>query len=119
MAVIQNHCAPIWLSTNPGWYPVVTRNDGNGNGNGNGNGTGNGNASVQYAMAVASFPGLVPRPPPAFFRIHEMGIRLGTRLQWQGLWTLDFTMGKKKNTRHCPRPVRLRYILVPRPLGTN
>ena len=20
MAVIQNHCAPIWLSINPGWY---------------------------------------------------------------------------------------------------
>ena len=24
MAVIQNHCAPIWLSTNPGWYRLVT-----------------------------------------------------------------------------------------------
>ena len=21
MAVVQNHCAPIWLSTNSGWYP--------------------------------------------------------------------------------------------------
>ena len=31
----------------------------------------------------------------------------------------DFTMRKGKKHSTCSRPVRLRYILVPRSLGTN
>ena len=57
---------------------------------------------MEMEIQVCNGSSLVPRPPPAFIRIHEMGIRLGTRLQWQGLWTLDFTMGKKKKHSTLP-----------------
>ena len=58
---------------------------------------------MEIEMQVCNGSSPVPRPP-SFFRIHEMGIRLGTssRLQWQGLWTLDFTMGKGKKHSTLP-----------------